>query len=233
MISCICPTFGRANLLEEAIESFLRQDYLGEKELLILNDADWQTLELDLYENIKLRNCKKRFFDMGSKWNWLIDKAKYNILIPWPSDDIMLPHAIAQFVYLLGNNGYVHPLGRHVMTAKEYRGYSHHGCQGIIAFTKETHEEAGGYPSIYGGQDTEFLKKLRKICKRNEPKLDEKETFFIYRWAGIPLHLSGTKTDEGWEKLYKQMKAKYPETHIKLNPHWDMDYTEIVRSNIQ
>ena len=34
-VSCICPTFARVYLLEEAIESFLRQDYKGEKELII------------------------------------------------------------------------------------------------------------------------------------------------------------------------------------------------------
>jgi len=37
-VSCQCITYDRVELLEEAIESFLRQDYKGEKELVILND---------------------------------------------------------------------------------------------------------------------------------------------------------------------------------------------------
>jgi hypothetical protein len=49
-VSCICPTFNRLPgsqwLLEEAIESFLRQDY-AYKELLVLNDCPGQELICD------------------------------------------------------------------------------------------------------------------------------------------------------------------------------------------
>ena len=37
-VSCICPTYGRPELLEEAIYCFLLQDYPGPKELIVLND---------------------------------------------------------------------------------------------------------------------------------------------------------------------------------------------------
>ena len=36
-ISCKCITYGRVEFLEESIESFLRQEYLGKKELIIKN----------------------------------------------------------------------------------------------------------------------------------------------------------------------------------------------------
>ena len=45
-VSCYCPTYGRTSFLEEAIYSFLNQDYDGEKELIILNDLEDQTLFL-------------------------------------------------------------------------------------------------------------------------------------------------------------------------------------------
>lgn len=226
-ISCLCPTFGRADLLEESIESFLRQNQ-NKKELIILNDADWQTLHLHPYDNIRLYNFNYRFPDMGSKWNWLVDKANYNILVPWPSDDIMLPCALDTLMALLQGWEYVHPLGRYVFTSKGFKNFDRHGCQGIIAFTKQAHEEVGGYPRQYGGQDTVFLHGLRKQYGRNEPRLDQHTAFFIYRWIGIPLHLSGIKTDERWEKLAKQMQKNYPEPVCHLKPHWDMDYVERV-----
>ena len=34
-VSCICPTYARPDLLEEAIQSFLLQDYPGPKELIV------------------------------------------------------------------------------------------------------------------------------------------------------------------------------------------------------
>jgi len=54
-ISCWCPTFAREELLEEAIYSFLIQDYLGEKELVILNDYEKQELVFD-YPEIRIFN---------------------------------------------------------------------------------------------------------------------------------------------------------------------------------
>src|SRR5690349_243347 len=49
-VSCICATYNRPPhfqwLLEEAIESFLRQDY-AEKELIVLNDCPEQELLCD------------------------------------------------------------------------------------------------------------------------------------------------------------------------------------------
>src|SRR5438876_11343843 len=49
-VSCMCATYNRPPnsqwLLEEAIESFLRQDY-AEKELLVLNDCAGQELVCD------------------------------------------------------------------------------------------------------------------------------------------------------------------------------------------
>src|SRR2546429_75321 len=59
-VSCVCPTYARPELLEEAIESFLRQDYRGAKELIVLNDYACQTLELD-HPEVRVVNVPKRF----------------------------------------------------------------------------------------------------------------------------------------------------------------------------
>ena len=59
-VSCLCPTYGRPQCLEEAIFSFLTQDYQGEKELVILNDLADQTLIFD-HPDVKIINVKKTF----------------------------------------------------------------------------------------------------------------------------------------------------------------------------
>ena len=46
-ISAKCITYGRVSTLEEAIYSFLQQDYPGEKELVIVNDYPKQKLIFD------------------------------------------------------------------------------------------------------------------------------------------------------------------------------------------
>ena len=57
-VSCYCPTYGRTSSLEEAIYRFLNQDYDGEKELIILNDLQDQTLFFD-HPEVKIINSKK------------------------------------------------------------------------------------------------------------------------------------------------------------------------------
>jgi hypothetical protein len=38
-VSCVCLTYARPHLLEEAMRSFLQREYRGIHELLVLNDS--------------------------------------------------------------------------------------------------------------------------------------------------------------------------------------------------
>ncbi|HEY6347784.1 MAG TPA: DUF6065 family protein [Candidatus Angelobacter sp.] len=66
-VSCICPASERIDLLEEAIYGFLQQDYPGEKELIVLNDWEGQTLACD-HPNVYVVNLPRRFHSMGEKF---------------------------------------------------------------------------------------------------------------------------------------------------------------------
>lgn len=230
-VSCICPTFGRWELLEEAIESFLRQDYGGAAELVILNDADWQELVFR-HERVYVFNRSERCNDMGSKWNELVCLSAHDCFIPWPDDDIMLPWAIRSFVELLGQNEYVHPHGRWVASSKGVKEHTPRGAQGIIAFTRQAWREAGGYPEMYSGQDTAFLRRLRNLYGRHQPKVSIADTFFIYRWWGIPFHLSRNTTKELWDGLGDRIRATTVHGRIELKPRWGRDYVSETRSLI-
>lgn len=71
LVTCVCPTFNRPSegmeLLEEAVESFLRQDY-EQKELLILNDCPEQVLVCDA-PGVRVVNFPSRFPSLGEKRN--------------------------------------------------------------------------------------------------------------------------------------------------------------------
>ena len=58
-VSCMCLTYGRPHLLEEAIESFLRQDYQGQKELIVLNDLPQEELLFN-HPEVHIINVSKR-----------------------------------------------------------------------------------------------------------------------------------------------------------------------------
>src|SRR5262245_29761012 len=92
-VSCICLTYARPALLEEAIYSFLQQDYRGTKELIVLNDYAEQVLELD-HPEVVVVNVPKRLRTVGEKMNLAVALAAHDILFVWDDDDIYLPHRL-------------------------------------------------------------------------------------------------------------------------------------------
>ena len=89
LISALCITYGRHQLLEEALESFLRQDYPN-KELIIINDLPEQTLIFE-HPQVKIFNFKERFPTIGDKRNKSVEMSKGDILTSWDDDGIYLP----------------------------------------------------------------------------------------------------------------------------------------------
>ena len=66
-VSCQCITYGRPHLLNEAVEAFLRQDYPGESELVILNDHTEITICNPGIENVTTINVPHRIRSVGEK----------------------------------------------------------------------------------------------------------------------------------------------------------------------
>ena len=93
-VSCLCPTYGRPECVEEAIESFLRQDYRGAKELIVVNDLADQTLVCD-HPDVRVINSKERITPLGGKFNAVAAMARGDVLFVWEDDDIYLPHRIS------------------------------------------------------------------------------------------------------------------------------------------
>src|SRR5438105_148799 len=99
-VSAMCLTYGRPELLEEAIECFLIQDYGGDKELIILNDLPEQILEFD-HPQVRTINVPKRFRTLGEKRNAAAALASHDVLFVWDDDDIYLPHRLSYSIKML------------------------------------------------------------------------------------------------------------------------------------
>ena len=94
LVSCYCPTYGRVHCLEEAVECFLRQDYKGPKELVILNDYSEQQLFFD-HPEVKVYNLPYRIKPLGAKFNATVALCSGDVLMCWEDDDIYLPNRIS------------------------------------------------------------------------------------------------------------------------------------------
>ncbi len=105
--------------LEEAIHSFLRQDYPGTKELIVLNDIEGQTLVFD-HPEVQVVNVPRRFHSAAEKLKAAVGLASHDLIFPWPEDDISLPHRLSftvahlapQAVLLEGRQGLALERGR-------------------------------------------------------------------------------------------------------------------------
>jgi glycosyltransferase involved in cell wall biosynthesis len=235
VISCLCPTYGRCpsyqHLLEEAVESFLRQDRHVESELIVLNDCPQQELICEA-RNVRIVNLPYRLPTLGDKFNLLVELARGDVLLPWEDDDISLPNRIGQAVAQLGGDDYWKPPQVWFLspgTAPIWRhnvGVRHHAS----VFTRSAWREAGGYPRISGAQDAAMDSQLMSLRQRIEhfPNgLEPNQWQYIYRWGVSPNHLSGNSDHEAAYRT--EAEKSHVAGQFKLLPHWRADYLELTR----
>lgn len=238
-VSCVCPTFARAYLLEEAIESFHRQDYPGEKELIICNDFVEQELIYD-HPEVKVINLKERCKTLGEKKNKTCSFATGELLLTWEDDDIHLPGRITRMVKSLQDSkrefvfeGPYFVLYGGKMYKKDTR------TQGTHIITKRLFEASPKYPLMNSGQDTEFNKILQRYIGYVLPTCKE-EPQFLYRFSTGKAHISQYGRDQkdkksGYELFLEQAKQsvklkKEPGGKYVLKPHWSKDWIEEVKN---
>jgi hypothetical protein len=244
-ISCMCLTFARPFLLEEAIESFLRQDYGGQKELIILNDFDRQTLRIE-HPEIHVINVTKRFRTLGEKRNACAALASFDLLFVWDDDDIALPHRISFSVRMLDpQKRFFKPTRAFTLNEGVLGGPVQNLFHSSSCFVRSLFDQARGYRHMGSGQDLALEQEFDRIIGRgkNFEGIAPEDIYYIYRWSGTrSFHLSafgrdleGHKTGHQKVAEYIDQKCQRNEIHqgeIRLQPRWQRDYSEMVRAYV-
>lgn len=242
-ISCICPTFSRAYLLEEALESFLKQDYQGEKELIIYNDFSQQEFIFE-HPEVKIINSLERSPTLGHKWNTTYSHATGEYMLTWGDDDIYLPGRISRMVNaMLEINSEFMFEGSHIILYGGKISYQSSLVSGPNIISKKLFEAVGGMPLINSGEDQAFNANLYKYF--NKPKLDvctNPDAQFFYRFTSPRPHISQYGFDEENKKSGYQIILETANAYIEsgeepkgiyhLKPHWKIDWVEEVKTAI-
>jgi glycosyltransferase involved in cell wall biosynthesis len=236
-VSCICVTYARAALLEEAIQSFLNQDYAGPKELIILNDFDRQTLVFESPE-VRIVNLPHRFHTLGEKVNAATALATYDLICPWDDDDIYLPHRLTRSAAgLAQHKGFFKPSSAFFWNNGAISSIERNVFHAACCYTRAMFDKAGGYPHINSGYDIALEQTFEHhVLDATTPaELPPEELFYFYRWAGTgSYHISGVQkaADDGGQG-YAQVAAfaaakadagEIPIGLVHLRPHWHCDY---------
>ena len=241
----MCLTFGRPKrLLEEAVHAFLRQDYAGEKELLILNDFPLQTVRFD-HPEVTVVNVPVRFRSVGEKRNAAAALCRHDLLAVWDDDDICLPHRLGFSVRkICEGRRFYKPVKAFVLHNGVFSGPARNVFHGAAVWLRDLFDEVGGYRHIGSGQDAEIENRFRESIGSDigDEAIELDEIFYLYRWCGTgSYHLSAFGFDgggrRGSEKVLELVLQRIAEGDVEtgeilLEPHWGVDYPQLIKDHL-
>ena len=233
-VSCLCLTYGRPGLLEEAVESFKRQRWDGPKELIVVNDHPEQELVCDDEGGeILIVNLKRRLRTLGEKRNFAAALARYEYLLPWDDDDIHLPWRIEETMKSLPENQFykcpqvwMEGSGRLLDEPRHDESIFH----GAAAYSRYLFSELLGYRCINGGEDQDFERRIRHNEKLNEhwklTVLPLYRVFMIVRRNHGHYHASCVMD-------LRDINPTVAAGQYRLRPHWKKDYCAEVKRKVE
>ena len=221
LVSCYCLTYGRVHLLEEAVECFLKQDYVGSSELIILNDFSQQQIVYN-HPRVKVLNLNERYPTMADKSNAAVHFCQGEVLLPWDDDDIYLPHRIRLSVRGLREAEAWRPKRAWSWRADRPLSIGQNQYHAQWALTRSIMEDVGGYPVTEKGEDT----KLRGLLggRLVTEDLPPQDFVFIFRWGMGVYHVSV----HGMRGATEWCRENSPVGRVELRPRWDRCYVSDV-----
>lgn len=219
MISVLTLTYKRHHLLEEAIESFLRQN-VDDCEMVIINDNS----DVDyvfVHDRVKIINHKKRFPSIAAKLEFGYKQCKYDYIYRLDDDDLLAPWALENVKADVMNKP----------------GFDIYRSKGMYFFVNNVFD--GTSSSINNGNvySRQYLDRITFPDKSGDE--DDDITFhhggsiyestlrdtMIYRWGMNTLHISGMGIQPN-HVILEQADRVLDDTKgiIELHPKFISDY---------
>jgi glycosyltransferase involved in cell wall biosynthesis len=245
-VSCLCLTYGRPSLLEEAIACFLQQDYSGPKELVILNDYPGQTLRFE-HPEVRVVNLPWRFRTVGEKMNVAAALCAHDLVFVWDDDDLYLPRRISYSVerfdprqgFFTTRHGWM--LNDNIVSGPLWNVFHSGAC-----WARELFDLVRGYAAMGNGYDQEIESRFEDARPGSTAahQIQPDDIFYIYRWAGTgSFHMSGWGVDEQGREIEYEEAARFVERQVAsgtmplgeivLRPHLRADYGRLVRAHLR
>jgi glycosyltransferase involved in cell wall biosynthesis len=222
MISVVTLTYKRKHLLEEAIQSYLNQDYEGESEMIIVNDSPHVKYIFD-HPRVKIINCESRFSSIGKKLEFAFKNANGNYLYRLDDDDLLSPWALSIVdEYIKENPGKdIYRCAHHYFfTNNQYTSISDSINNGNC-YSKDFINKIE-FPEVSGSEDNIItFWRYANIYNGNKGKYS-----MIYRWGMETYHISGMGNYEDNQYILSKTDqlCENEEGVIELNPHFKNDY---------
>lgn len=244
-ISAKCITYGRVDTLEEALHSFLIQNYPEDRsELIIVNDCPFQHLVF-VHPRVRIYNLKETFLTIGEKENYAIERCTGDLIAVWDDDDIALSNHLENISkYFVSGTNLLHWANAVYFNTPNITALTQTGNSGIV-YTKTVWKEIGKSPIMNAGGDMELTETIRKLdpTKVVWAKPEDKDISWFYMWGGRGYHQSGMGTDVPGKPNIIQRHSAYieglrqqgliPEGVVNLKPKWKQPYDQLLKDFIQ
>ena len=224
-ISVLTLTYQRYDVLEEAIQSYLSQDFDGDSEMVIINDSPDVEYVYD-HPNVRIINSKERFTSISAKIGYGYKQCKYNYIYRLDDDDLLAPWALSLTKeYIDEKIGYdVYRSKYHYFFANHNYLYNSDNINNGNVYTKKYLDRIE-FPQYSGDEDT-------VITFGNSSKimtLDKGYYTMIYRWNDGTYHISAAGSfDNSFVMNYVDTLRKNQNNRevgtIKLTPGFKKDY---------
>lgn len=221
MISVVTITYQRHHLLEEALESFLRQDYKGPSEMIIVNDSKDVEYTFD-HPNVRIFNLKDRYESITMKLKWGCEQALGEHIYRLDDDDLLAPWALSS----VANDIETHP-GYDVYRSSNQYFFVDNKFQKITSNVNNGNVYSKNYlnrinwPNRESGEDANIT-----FGHKGKIYLSTKAPTMLYRWGMNTHHVSGKGKQSNAEVIKNRDSfIKHRETGIiPLQPKFIKDY---------
>lgn len=230
-ICAVCSTYKRPELLNEAVESFLRQTH-PDKEMVILDDAGQYAPEAaDHLPGVKLITTRHRFWTLGEKRNASVALAspETSVFCVWDDDDIYLPWHMESAAKTIEGSTECYTIPSIIYIDKRNhleRKITGHLFHPAWAFTRNAFTAVDGYPAMQSGQDQGLRRRwVQRHVTRFDPIKKDSRPSFIYRWGTTGTKHLSAMGEGGYERL--GMYQQIPGRITKIEPKWSKDWTSL------
>lgn len=222
MISVLTLTYQRHHILEEAIQSFLEQDFEGDCEMVVLNDSPEVEYAFQ-HPKVRIINHSTRFNSIGKKLEFGLKACKGDHVYRLDDDDLMTPWAISLVhKYILENPGKdIYRCHHHYFFVNNKFDNKSSSINNGNCYSRQFIDKIE-FPNTSGNEDnTITFWKNAEIFNGDEGRYS-----MIYRWGMGTYHISGMGNYENNEYVLSRTDELSDKESglIELKPNFMNDY---------
>lgn len=225
MISVLTITYQRHHLLEEAIQSYLHQDYQGESEMVIINDSPLVMYTLNnstRSRGVRIINYPERFCSIGKKLEFGFKECKGDYVFRLDDDDLLMPDALSLTQAYIDENP-----GQEIYRSNHFYQFNNNVFEKISSGINNGNALSRDYINRLEWPDKNADEDLDIVFSPNVKMYtaDHGHYAMIYRWGMQTYHISTHLHLPNAERLSGNPNIKEEEHGlIDLTPHFDHDY---------